>query len=78
MTTLAERAKGTAFAILYAQPSAPEPIHAEVVSKTEITAKEKEKLRGRARRSKAKVAPLEKVRRQVERDNKQRSNWTLT
>lgn len=76
MSTLADRAKGTAFAILYTKPAAPELAQLAKQDR-KAAAKEKDRLRARERRAKTKVDPLEKVRRQVERDNKQRSNWTL-
>ena len=77
MSTLAERTQGTAFAILYAKPALTDPAQMASADK-HASDKEKDRLRARARRAKTTVDPLEKVRRQVERDNTQRSNWTLT
>lgn len=75
MTTIEQRAVGTPFAVLYKLPPPPPPVLTGEAAK-----KERARLRGVDKRAKEKAkraSDLQKLTREVERDNKQKSNWTL-
>ena len=64
MTTLAERAKGTAFEILYS-----------VRVKPELTREERRRISQRDWHRRA--AALRKAKAKAEADNRQKANWTI-
>ena len=65
MSTLAERAKGTAFEILYAVKAPPQPL-----TKAEIA-------RERNRQNTARANALRAAKAKAEADNRQKANWTI-
>ena len=65
MSTLAERAKGTAFEILYVVKAPPPPL-----TKAEIA-------RERNRQNTARANALRAAKAKAEVDNRQKSNWTI-
>ncbi len=65
MSTLAERAKGTAFEILYAVKAPPPPL-----TKAEIA-------RERGRLNSARANALRAAKKKAAHDNKQKANWTI-
>lgn len=65
MSTLADRAKGTAFEILYAVKEAPKPL-----TKAEIA-------RERCRLNSERANKLRAAKNKAEMDNKRKANWTI-